>query len=571
MLDEKTKKNYERWLASPRLSEEEKQALRSMKEEEISDSFFRDMEFGTGGMRGKLGLGTNRMNSYTVGRVTIAFGLYLLHRYPSAKKQGVVISHDNRYHSRDFALEAAHILNEEGIPAFLFDALRPTPELSYAVRKKGACGGIMITASHNPKEYNGYKIYDDTGCQLLPDDVNEMLRFLNQLPDELEAKAPKDPSPAATAILPPSIDDEYVKEVENCQLNPSLPKQGFKIIYSPQHGASYENAMRVFRDCGYEVIPVLSQCVHDPAFGATLSPNPETAESFIESIRLAQKEGADLCVMTDPDGDRCGVAYRSSKGTYERFTGNQSAALLIDYLFSERKEKGLLSSNGVMYDTIVTSDLGRKIAHAYGIKTESFLTGFKYIGNRIDYYEKLGHGPKFEFGYEESYGCLIRPFVRDKDGIQAILLYSEMALWYHLKGIPLDVAYENLEKKYGYHATKTISVMFEGQEGLREMTSLMDRLHAHPLKEVAGNKVARLEDYQTSLSLDCQSGEKTPITLEKSNVIRMIFSDSSWIAIRPSGTEPKCKFYVEVYQKDNLGIEQRVDAIFASLKEQLGL
>ncbi len=571
MLDEKTKKNYERWLASPRLSEEEKQALRSMKEEEISDSFFRDMEFGTGGMRGKLGLGTNRMNSYTVGRVTIAFGLYLLHRYPSAKKQGVVISHDNRYHSRDFALEAAHILNEEGIPAFLFDALRPTPELSYAVRKKGACGGIMITASHNPKEYNGYKIYDDTGCQLLPDDVNEMLRFLNQLPDELEAKAPKDPSPAATAILPPSIDDEYVKEVENCQLNPSLPKQGFKIIYSPQHGASYENAMRVFRDCGYEVIPVLSQCVHDPAFGATLSPNPETAESFIESIRLAQKEGADLCVMTDPDGDRCGVAYRSSKGTYERFTGNQSAALLIDYLFSERKEKGLLSSNGVMYDTIVTSDLGRKIAHAYGIKTESFLTGFKYIGNRIDYYEKLGHGPKFEFGYEESYGCLIRPFVRDKDGIQAILLYSEMALWYHLKGIPLDIAYENLEKKYGYHATKTISVMFEGQEGLREMTSLMDRLHAHPLKEVAGKKIARLEDYQTSLSLDCQSGEKTPITLEKSNVIRMIFSDSSWIAIRPSGTEPKCKFYVEVYQKDNLGIEQRVDAIFASLKEQLGL
>ena len=571
MLDEKTKKNYERWLASPRLSEEEKQALRSMKEEEISDSFFRDMEFGTGGMRGKLGLGTNRMNSYTVGRVTIAFGLYLLHRYPSAKKQGVVISHDNRYHSRDFALEAAHILNEEGIPAFLFDALRPTPELSYAVRKKGACGGIMITASHNPKEYNGYKIYDDTGCQLLPDDVNEMLRFLNQLPDELEAKAPKDPSPAKTAILPPSIDDEYVKEVENCQLNPSLPKQGFKIIYSPQHGASYENAMRVFRDCGYEVIPVLSQCVHDPAFGATLSPNPETAESFIESIRLAQKEGADLCVMTDPDGDRCGVAYRSSKGTYERFTGNQSAALLIDYLFSERKEKGLLSSNGVMYDTIVTSDLGRKIAHAYGIKTESFLTGFKYIGNRIDYYEKLGHGPKFEFGYEESYGCLIRPFVRDKDGIQAILLYSEMALWYHLKGIPLDIAYENLKKKYGYHATKTISVMFEGQEGLREMTSLMDRLHAHPLKEVAGKKIARLEDYQTSLSLDCQSGEKTPITLEKSNVIRMIFSDSSWIAIRPSGTEPKCKFYVEVYQKDNLGIEQRVDAIFASLKEQLGL
>ncbi len=571
MLDEKTKQNYERWLASPRLSEAEKQELCSLSEEEISDAFFRDMEFGTGGMRGKLGLGTNRMNSYTVGRVTIAFGLYLLHRYPDVKTQGVVISHDNRYHSRDFAEEAAKILNEEGIPAYLFDSLRPTPELSYAVRKMKASAGIMITASHNPKQYNGYKIYDDTGCQLLPDAVNDMLQYLDGLPDELEAVAPKGPKPGVTSILPTSIDDDYVKEVEGCQLNPNLPKQGFKIIYSPQHGTSYENAMRVFHDCGYDVIPVLSQCVHDPAFGATLSPNPETAESFIESIKLAEKEHADLCVMTDPDGDRCGVAYRSSKGTFERFTGNQSAALLMDYLFSERKAKGLLSKDGVMYDTIVTSDLGRKIAHAYGVKTESFLTGFKYIGNRIDYYEKLGHGPKFEFGYEESYGCLIQPFVRDKDGIQAILLYCEMALWYHLKDIPLDVAYENLEKKYGYHATKTISVMFEGQEGLKEMNALMDRLHAHPLSEVAGMKVARLEDYETLKATDCATGKFTDIALEKSNVIRMIFPDTSWIAIRPSGTEPKCKFYVEVYQKDGNGIEKRVDDIFASLKEQLHL
>ena len=570
-MDNAVTKNYNRWIESDKLSKEEKEELAKMKEDEKSDAFFKDAEFGTGGMRAKIGLGTNRINKYVIRRVTIAFGLYLKKVCKDIETRGVVISHDNRFFSRDFAIEAANILNEEGINAYLFDSLRPTPELSYVVRYMKAGAGIMITASHNPKEYNGYKIYDDTGCQLIPAQVDEMLKILDSLPNELEAEAPKAAKKGETKILPAEVDDTYCALVEKCQMEPNMRKDDFKIIYSPQHGTSYENAMRVFKDCGYNVIPVEKQCNHDPAFGGTLSPNPETAEAFIESIKLAKEEGANLTVMTDPDGDRCGLAYLSSKGEWERFTGNQSAALLLDYLLSERKKKGTLSSNGVIYDTIVSSDLARKIAKSYGVGVESFLTGFKYIGNRIGYYEKLGKGPHFEFGYEESYGCLIEPFVRDKDGIQAILLYCEMALHYHRLGIPLDVAYDNLEKKYGYHSSETLSVYFEGEKGAHEMASLMEGVHAHPLTEVAGKNIVKIEDYQTSIAKDLLTGKETAIELEKSNVIRWTFADSSWIAIRPSGTEPKCKFYIEVFQKEGDGIKETMKNMMSSLKEQLHL
>lgn len=570
-MDNIVEKNYERWINSDKLSKEEKETLRAMNDEERSDAFFKDAEFGTGGMRAKIGLGTNRINKYVIRRVTIAFGMYLKKICKDIENRGVVISHDNRFFSRDFAIEAANILNEEGIKAYLFDSLRPTPELSYGVRYMRAGGGIMITASHNPKEYNGYKIYDETGCQLVPSQVDGLLKILDSLPNELEAEVPAGSKKNETVILPKEVDDTYCKLVEACQLNPDMKKDDFKIIYSPQHGTSYENAMRVFHDCGYQVIPVEKQCIHDPAFAGTLSPNPETAESFIESIKLAKKEHANLCVMTDPDGDRCGLAYLSSKGEYERFTGNQSAALLLDYLLSERKKKRLLSSNGVIYDTIVSSDLSRKIAKSYGVGVESFLTGFKYIGNRIGYYEKIGHGPHFEFGYEESYGCLIEPFVRDKDGIQAILLYCEMALHYYRQGIPLDVAYENLEKKYGYHASETLSVYFEGEKGHADMMALLEHVHSCPLKEVFGKKVAWAEDYETSISKNMVTGEEKAIALEKSNVVRYLFEDSSWLAIRPSGTEPKCKFYLEVFQKEEKGIEEVAKGMMNSLKEQLHL
>lgn len=568
---DKIEENYKRWLASPLLNEDERKTLLSMSEEEKADAFYTEVKLGTAGMRGVLGPGTNRMNRFTIQWATVGFGRYLLKTYPDARKRGVVISHDNRFFSREFTLESAEILNKMGIPTYIFDSLRPTPELSYAVRYKKAVGGIMITASHNPKQYNGYKVYDETGCQLVPAQIAPYIAILSEYPDVLSVEIPLHEKEATTEVLSKDVDDTYVALVEGIQIHPEYEKKGFKIVYSPQHGTSYENAMRVFTDCGYDIHPVASQCTHDPAFGGTLSPNPETAESFIQSIKLAKEIGADLCVMTDPDGDRCGLAYLSSKGTYERFTGNQSAALLLDYILSERKKMGTLSLNGVMYDTIVTSDLGRKIAHAFGLSNESFLTGFKYIGNRIDHYEKLGHGPRFEFGYEESYGCLIAPFVRDKDGIQAILLYSEMALHYHLLGIPLDIAYKNLEKKYGYHETITDSVFFVGPTGAKEMAEIMDELHRNPPKALLDKKVVVVEDYEKRLKTDLRSGVTTALQLDQAEVVRLLFEDTSWIAIRPSGTEPKCKFYVEVFQKEEEGIATKARALLDELKKELGV
>ena len=562
--------NYERWLASPKVSAEDKAVLAAMDQKTRDDAFFQDIEFGTAGMRGVLGPGTNRMNRFTVQKAAIAFALYLLEKFPDAAERGVVISHDNRHFSREFTLESADIFNAMGLKAYIFDSLRPTPELSYAVRYLHAIGGVMVTASHNPKQYNGYKVYDENGCQLVPDKIARLLEIIAELPDELTLEVKKSAKPGRTLQIDPRLDDDFVKEVESIRINPNLSKKDFKIVYTPQHGASYENAMRVFKDCGYDVTPVAKQCIHDPDFGATLSPNPETAEAFIEPIKLAQKIKADLIVMTDPDGDRCGLAYLSSRGTYERFTGNQSAALLMDYLFQERKRQGTLSKNGVMYDTIVTSDLGRKIARSYGVKNESFLTGFKYIGDRIAHYEEAGQGPHFEFGYEESYGCLIAPFVRDKDATQAILLYSEMALWYHLKGIPLDVAYQNLEKRFGYHATITDNVYFEGSEGAKEMAAIMEKLHAHAPERLAGSSVVAVEDYWKGYT-QFADGRRQPIALEKSEVVRLIFEDSSWIAVRPSGTEPKCKFYIEAFSKDGKLIEERAQQLDIELKKALGI
>ncbi len=570
-MENTVESNVRRWLDSPAVSDADKDAIRAMSPAVLDASFFKNIEFGTGGMRGILGPGTNCMNVFTVGRATIGFGQYLLEKYPEAKTMGVCISHDNRHMSREFTFLCANILNEMGIKVYIFDALRPTPELSFAVRRMRACGGIMITASHNPKEYNGFKIYDEKGCQPVPDKIAGVLAKIDALPDELAAQVePKAEVPGETIVLGPEIDDEYVAAVEKCQINPNLGKQGFPIVYTPNHGTSYENAMRVFRDCGYEVTPVLSQCSHDPDFSGTLSPNPEEEKSYIEPLKLAEQINAQLVVMTDPDGDRCGIAYKSSSGDYRLFTGNESAALLMDYIFSERKRLGILAPEGVMYDTIVSSDLGRKIARYYGLKYETFLTGFKFIGDRIGFYEDLGFGPHFEFGYEESYGCLIDPFVRDKDGIQAILLYCEMAVWYFHKGIPLDIAFDELQKRFGYHYARTTNIAFKGSSGAEDMRRLMDELRNNPPSEILGIKVARFEDYQERV-LKGSDGSVTAITLPKSNAIKIVLEDGSWIAVRPSGTEPKCKFYVEAIQPTADGIKEKWRSLTDDLLNSLGV
>lgn len=562
-----TEKNYQRWLNSPKVDDDTKEQLRKMDQSQIDDAFFKDVEFGTAGMRGVLGPGTNRLNDFTVRKATVAFAKYLLETFKDAKDMGVVISHDNRHQSREFTLLTAKILNDFGIKAYIFDSLRPTPELSFAVRYKKACGGVMITASHNPKEYNGYKVYDETGCQLVPDKIKRLLEILSLLPNELEVEYEKADKLGETIILDSSVDDEYIRLCESIAINKDLDKSNFKIVFTPNHGTSFVPSMRIFKDLGYDIVPVLSQCEPDPDFSGTLSPNPEDPRSYIEGLKLAKEVGAKLLVMTDPDGDRVGLGYLASDGEYKTFTGNQSAAILLDYILSERKKKGLLSDNGVMYNTIVTSSLGKEIASFYGVKTEQFLTGFKFIGNRIDYYDKHG-GPHFEFGYEESYGCLIAPFARDKDGCQAILLYCEMALFYDLQGKPLDVVWDELQKRFGYHLDIAYSIEFKGSSGQSQMESLMDNLHTSPLKSLNGVKVIRVEDYQKQRAYE---GEKEEIiTLPKSNVVKLYFENGNTITVRPSGTEPKVKFYIGL--KDDKPIEKEVaDKLYEDLKKALSI
>ena len=564
-----TKENYLRWLNSSKVSAEDKEILKKMDQKEIDDAFFKDVEFGTAGMRGVLGPGTNRMNNFTVKKATVAFAKYLLELFPNAKEEGVVISHDNRHMSREFTLLSAETLNDFGIKAYIFDSLRPTPELSFAVRYLKACAGIMITASHNPKQYNGYKVYDETGCQLVPDKIKRLLEIIDSLPNELEVEYEVASKRGETILLDNKVDDEYVRLVESIAINKDLDKSNFKVVFTPNHGTSYVNSMRIFNDLGYKIYPVMSQVDPDPDFSGTLSPNPEDARSFIEPIKLAKEIDADLIVMTDPDGDRVGLGYKAKDGSYQTLTGNQSAALLMDYIFSQKKQKGTLSKDGVMYYTIVTSSLGRDVAEHYGVKVEEFLTGFKFIGNRIDYYEKLGHGPKFEFGYEESYGCLIAPFARDKDGCQAILMYCEMALFYFLKGMRLDEAWDDLSQRFGYHQDLTYSMEFFGSEGQAKMDNLMNTLHNDPFIEINGLKVVKVDDIEKSVRLTKNSQE--PINLPKSNVVKLYLEDGSIVTVRPSGTEPKVKFYIGTRLKEKPTDNSFPEALYKGIKEVLHL
>lgn len=569
-MNELAERNFERWLNSPRLSDEEKQELLKMSDQEKDDAFFQNIEFGTAGMRGILGLGTNRMNVYTVKKATIAFALYLLEKFPNAKEAGVVISHDNRHMSREFTLLSSKILNEMGLETYIFDSLRPTPELSFAVRELHTVGGIMITASHNPKEYNGYKVYDENGAQLVPEKIKRLLEIIDEIPDELSINVKVDEHPGHETVLSHVIDDEYVELVESIQIHPELSKDDFKVVFTPNHGTSYLNGIRVFKELGYHVIPVTSQCDPDPDFKGTLSPNPEDKRAFIEPIKVAKAHDADLIVMNDPDGDRCGLACKMPDGEYRLFTGNESGALLIHYIMSERQKMGTMPKKGIMYDTIVTSDLGRKIARSFDVEVKSFLTGFKYIGNQLHYDEIMPNRPTFLFGYEESYGCLIKPFVRDKDGLQAILLYSEMALFYKKQGMSIYDALIKVQKEYGYHYDFVDSLYFEGSEGAAMMKKLMDDLHYHAPRAINGIKIIQIDDYLLQKSFDLIDNREKPLGLDKSDVIKIFLADDSWIAVRPSGTEPKCKFYIEVVgDKDSL--KEKAEGLYNSLKGILGI
>lgn len=545
------KEKYDRWLHDESVSQEYKDILKNLSQEEINDSFYRDLEFGTAGIRGVLGPGSNRLNIKIVKKATVGFAKYLLETYPNAREAGVCISHDNRLFSREFTLETARVLNTFGIKAYIFDSLRPTPELSFAVRYMHAVGGVMITASHNPKEYNGYKVYDENGCQLVPSKIKRLVEIIDNLGFELDVQEGNEKSEIIT--MDNKIDDEYCKEVINISINKDLPKK-IKIVFSPQHGTSYVNAMKIFEKLNYDVIPVKEQCSPDPLFSNTKSPNPENKEAYDLALCYAKKHDADLIMTTDPDADRIGIAFKNSKGEYQLYTGNQTGALLIYYVLSERKKKGILSENGVLFNTIVTSSLGAKIALDFGLTVESLLTGFKFIGDRIYHYEQTKE-KTFEFGYEESYGYLIKPFVRDKDSLQALVIIAEMTNYFLNENKCLDEVMDEIQKKYGYHHDELYSIYFEGQKGSETMKEIMESVRKNPFREIGGIKVSYYEDYSTLKRFKGGVVEEIE-NLPTSDVLKYYLEDGSTIAIRPSGTEPKCKFYYGAVGNDDSVIDK---------------
>ena len=537
---------YQQWVSKKDLDPALKAELLAMTEEEKKDAFYIDAEFGTAGMRNLLGAGTNRLNIYVIQRANVGFAKYILSQ-PNGAERGVVISYDNRHQSYRFALESAKVLTNYGIKCYIFESLRPTPELSFAVRYLKCAGGIMVTASHNPKEYNGYKVYDDTGCQLLPEDVKIIVDEINKVEDILSVKTADDETfYNLVTWVGEEVDRAYYDAVKTCEINHDIDKSNFKIVFSPQHGADNMPVRTVLKELGYNCIPVLAQCCPDPDYTNTKSPNPEVPASYELAIKLGKDCDADVVVVTDPDGDRLGVVARHN-GEYVLMSGNQSAAVYLEYILSQLKAKGQLPANGVMYNTIVTSDLGELVARSYGVDVEKTLTGFKFIGDKIRKYEKTGK-KVFLFGYEESYGCVIKDFVRDKDGVQAVLTAAECGAYYKAQGKDLIDVLNELYAKHGTFKETQVALAKSGEAGLRRIGEIMSDLRKDAPKEIGGLKVVSVEDYQTSIRN--KDGVETVIDLPKSNVLKYYLEDGSWIAARPSGTEPKIKFYFSIKGKD---------------------
>lgn len=528
---------YQHWCQNADSATKAELAAIAGDDKEIKERFFCDLAFGTGGLRGVIGAGTNRINKYIVRKTTQGYAEYVKKAGVEACRRGVVIAHDNRRFSIDFAKETAGVLAANGIKAYLFDSLRPTPELSFSVRELGAFGGVMITASHNPPEYNGYKLYDERGCQLVPDVNDAVVAEIERIDDPLTIKAlTKEEAGDLIVTVDPSIDETYYAAVMKITQNNDLDKSDVKIVYSPQHGTGNVPVRTVLSRLGYNVIPVEEQCVPDTEFSKTLNPNPEMADAYVLALEYAKKADADIVITTDPDCDRLGVAVKHG-GDYVRMTGNQSAAVLLEYILSQRVEKGTLPKNGVMFNTIVTSDLGDRICENYGVSVEKTLTGFKFIGDKV-YRHELAGDKTFVFGYEESYGCLISDCVRDKDAVQASLMLCEATVYYHKMGMTLIDALEALYKKYGFFRDALDNFTFKGLDGAEKITALVDGLRKNPPTAAGEVAVLKMEDYTSKEMIDAG--------FTKSDVLRFVLADGSWVAVRPSGTEPKCKFYFSV-------------------------
>lgn len=533
-----TQEKYNRWLESEFVDENLKKELRSMSKQQIEEAFYKDLEFGTGGLRGIMGAGTNNMNTVVVKKATYGFGKYLLENDKDAATKGVVIAHDNRNNSDVFTLDAAKVLAALGIKTYIFDALRPTPELSFAIRYLKAAGGIVVTASHNPKEYNGYKIYNQDGCQLILEQSDKVLQKINEIEDELAIESKYDQD--LIVVLPKEVDEAYYQMVMDTRISTNIGEENLKVIYSPQHGTGYVPVMEVLKRSKFNVIDVKEQAYPSVTFENTITPNPEEKDAYNLAIEYAKKYNADLIITTDPDCDRVGVVVFDKENNPIYMTGNQTGSILMDYILSARKQKGKLADNSIVYNTIVTSPLGEKVANMHNVKCEQTLTGFKYIGDKIAK-ALQNNGPVFQMGYEESYGYLLNTHVRDKDGVQSVLLICEMAAYYKTLNMSLYETFEKLQQKLQYHVESQYSYKVSGSAGLAKISQLMEYLRYENMDYIADEKVKTKEDY---MSLQKVTADKVEtLDYEKSNVLRYVFDDNSFIAIRPSGTEPKCKFY----------------------------
>ena len=536
---------YNQWLESDYFDADTKKELENIKgnEKEIEDRFYTDLEFGTAGLRGIIAAGTNRINIYTVRRATFGLANYIIKNTTEEEKErGVVIAHDNRHMSREFCLEAANTLAACGIKAYIFDSLRTTPELSFAVRKLHTIAGIVITASHNPPEYNGYKVYWEDGAQVMPEIASAITAEVNAITDYSTIPTIKDEQKDLVVMLDDKQDTAFIEAVKTQVIKTELVKKvgkEFKIVYTPLCGTGNVPVTRALAEVGFEnVIVVPEEQNPDPNFAGIEYPNPEEHKALTRGIALAKVEGADLVIATDPDCDRVGVAVKTTTGDYALLTGNQIGAMLTNYIIESSKEENKLDPKATLVKTIVTSEFGADIARANNLDVINVLTGFKFIGQKIKSFEESGDRT-YLFGYEESYGYLVGTHARDKDGVVASLLISEMAAYYYDKGMSLYEGLQELYKKYGYFKEKTISLTLKGIEGLAKIKEIITYFRENDIKEFNNTKVVDLKDYQKGID-----------DLPKSNVLKYFLEDGSWIAVRPSGTEPKLKFYVAVKGQD---------------------
>lgn len=571
------KQEFSRWLSYAELDAELKEQLENMKQDEkkIEDSFYKNLEFGTGGMRGELGAGTNRLNVYTVRKATQGLAKFIEKLGEEAKKRGVVVAYDSRHKSPEFAMEVAATLGAHGITTYVFESLRPTPVLSFAVRHLHTVSGIVLTASHNPPEYNGYKVYGEDGGQLPPKEADELISYVNAVEDELTVEVADVEQLKADGLLHiigQEVDDAYAAELNNVIINKEMVQKvgkDLKIVFTPLHGTSNISVRRGLEEVGFtDVTVVKEQELPDPNFSTVKSPNPEEHAAFEYAIRDGEKVGADVLIATDPDADRLGVAVRNHDGEFQVLTGNQTGALMLDYLLSQKKENGTLPENGVVLKTIVTSEIGRTIAKAYGLDTVDTLTGFKFIGEKIKQYEESGQY-EFQFGYEESYGYLIRPFCRDKDAVQSVLFACEVAAYYKLQGKTLYDGLLEVFEKYGFFREDLVSLTLKGKDGAEQIQEMMATFRENPPKEVAGLTVVAVEDYKASIVTSLQDGNKEEIHLPKSNVLKYQLEDGSWFCLRPSGTEPKIKFYFGVQDNSLQNSEQKLLTIKEDIMNRL--